>query len=242
MGHARQYREMLSLRLGFMTLSHKSILGKQRCYSCGRIPYTQRQSSEDGRSLQRKNNDGTTDCILTIFSEQSNVTIADSVCIVLVSLLIQRWFKVCRKKYKGIWKALCRLMSETCTSQISGSSTGPGSVIPWTLYLHRSEIIKCPTRSRRSQVQAELQRLMGFSFVEWTRLSHFAITAPWSASWPAIPRLGLMQAEHLFLKFLAAEMFWIFKNTGIHMRLLWTRTRAGTQNLLPLYLLFETCR
>lgn len=200
-----------------------------------------RQSSEDGWSSQEKN-DGTTDCILTIFSEQSNVTIADSVCMVLVSLLIQRWFKVCRRKYKGIWKALCRLMSETCTSQISGSSAGPGSIIPWTLYLHRSEIIKRPMRSRRSQVQAGLKKLMGFYFVEWTRLSHFAAMIPRSASWPATPRLGLMQAEHLFLKFLAAEMFWIFKNIGIHMRLLWTRTRAGTQNLLPLYLLSETCR
>lgn len=113
-------REMLSPRLGFMTLSRKSNLRKQRCYSCGRVPYTQRQPLEDGRSLQRKKNDGTTDCILTIFSKQSNVTIADSVCIVLVSLLIQRWFKVCRKKYKGIWKALSHLKSETCASQISG--------------------------------------------------------------------------------------------------------------------------
>lgn len=71
---------------------------------------------------------------------------------------------------------------------------------------------------------------MESSFVAGTRMNH--VNSSPMTPWTVTTRLDLLQAEHPFLKFLATEMFWIFKNIGIHMRLLWTRTCAGTHNLL----------
>lgn len=57
---------------------------------------------------------------LPLFSKQHNVTISDSICIILVSYIFYRWFKVCRKKCIGNWEVLCHFICGT--SQISGPS------------------------------------------------------------------------------------------------------------------------
>lgn len=103
-------RDTLSPRLDFYETFPEKHPWKGEMLFMWLIPLDPKTIVGRWRVLVRGKNDCITDCILTIPSKQPNTTISDSICIVLVSLVIQRLFKVCRKKCKGTWQVLCLLI------------------------------------------------------------------------------------------------------------------------------------